>query len=539
MGRHALARGLSDRRLSQGLRYADLVIRALACIFFVCVQARAQQPIRFEIEEATISQVHAAIEAGHLTCHELVSQYLKRIQAFDKNGPAINSIVLINPDVERQADELDRRFAQSGLTGPLHCVPMIVKDNFETEGLRTTDGALAFASYVPQQDAFEVKRVKEAGALVLAKSNMAEWAFSPYETVSSILPGYTRNPYALARATAGSSGGTAAAIAANLGLVGLGSDTGNSIRGPSAHQALVGIRSTMGLTSRAGIFPLSLLADIGGPMARTVEDATTVFAVIAGEDPNDPVTKAAPSHLPQNYAGALDRNGLRGARIGILREAYERDSADPETVDLFLSAVEELRHAGAVMVDPAKVEGLEELKRQRDLGSCMGFQYDLNRFLAARGDQVPFKTLAAIIQSGKFHPSVEYRLKEAEKGPENGPGSPACEADRAFREQVRQAVLRTMERLKLDAFVYPTWSNVPRLIGDLNTPAGDNSQFFSPVTGFPAINVPMGFTRGGTLPAGLTIYGRPWSEATLLKIAYGYEQATHHRHPPASTPPLR
>ena len=213
------------------------------------------------------------MKAGRLTCRELVSSYLKRIEAFDKNGPGLNSIVMVNPDVEKQADELDQRFAQSGLTGPLHCVPVIVKDNFETKGLQTSDGALAFAGFLPDKDAFQVKRMKEAGALVLAKSNMAEWAFSPYETVNSILPGYTRNPYALDRVTAGSSGGTAAAVAASFGLVGLGSDTGNSIRGPSSHQALVGIRSTMGLTSRAGVMPLSLLADIAGPMARTVEDA--------------------------------------------------------------------------------------------------------------------------------------------------------------------------------------------------------------------------------------------------------------------------
>src|SRR5580658_7105379 len=288
----------------------------------------------FEVEEATISQVHAAMRAGQLTCHALVDQYLKRIAAYDKNGPSINAIVLLNPDAEKEADALDRRFAQSGLTGPLHCVPMIVKDNFETKGLRTTNGAIALAPYIPAQDAFEVKRVKEAGAIVLAKSNMAEWAFSPYETVSSILPGYTKNPYALDRVTAGSSGGTAAAVAASFGLVGFGSDTGNSIRGPSSHQSLVGIRSTMGLTSRAGVFPLSLLADIAGPIARTVEDATKVFQVIVGEDPNDPVTAAAREHLPKPdaYSAALDRNGLHGALIGVLRQAYERESTDPEIV---------------------------------------------------------------------------------------------------------------------------------------------------------------------------------------------------------------
>ncbi len=479
------------------------------------------------------------MQKGRLTCRALVSRYLERIQAYDKNGPALNAIVIVNPDVQRQADELDRSFAESGLTGPLHCVPMIVKDNFQTKALRTTDGALALATFIPASDAFQVRRIKEAGALVLAKSNMAEWAFSPYETVSSILPGYTKNPYALDRSTAGSSGGTAAAIAGNFGLAGLGSDTGNSIRGPSSHQSLVGIRSTMGLTSRAGVLPLNLQADIAGPMARTVEDAARVFGVIVGSDPNDPVTAAASSHLPQNYLSSLNRDELAGAKIGILRQAYERETTDPEIVRVFNAAVEDLKRVGATIVDPASVEGLDAIKRPRELGPCMGFKYDMNRYLASQGDRVPVKNLAEIIKSGGFHPSVHYRLEQAEKTPENGPGSPACEAEMAYRQEVRKAVLATMDKLHLDAFVYPTWSNPPRLIGDLNTPAGDNSQFFSPTTGFPAINVPMGFTRGGTLPAGMTIYGRPWSEAKLLGFAYAYEQATRHRRPPTTTPPLR
>jgi len=524
------------------------VIRTLLLLAASPLLAQTQAP--FEVEEATISQVHEAMRAGRLTCRALVDQYLERIRAYDKNGPAINAIVLLNPDAPKEAAELDRRFAQSGLTGPLHCVPMIVKDNFETQGLRTTNGALALASYVPAQDAFLVKRVKAAGALVLAKSNMAEWAFSPYETVSSILPGYTKNPYALDRVTAGSSGGTAAAVAASFGLAGLGSDTGNSIRGPSSHQALAGIRSTMGLTSRAGVFPLSLLADIAGPMARTVEDAARVFQAIVGDDPNDPVTTAAREHLPQDYLASFDRGGLRGAVIGVLRQAYERPSADPEVVRVFMAAVEDLRRAGATIVDPATVEGLDAIRRPQAAaspgtpsgpppGPCMGFKYDINHFLAARADRVPVKDLAAIIRSRGFHPSVQRRLEEADKGPENGPESPACAAETAYREQFRAAVLKTMDRLKLDAFVYPTWSNPPRLIGDLNTPAGDNSQVFSPTTGFPAVNVPMGYTRGGRLPAGMTFYGRAWSEPALIKFAYAYEQATRHRRAPPSTPPLR
>ncbi len=511
----------------------NCIFRLLSVALVVAAAFGQSRP--FPIEEATIAQVHREMQAGRLTCHDLVASYLHRIAAYDKVGPAINSIVLLNPDVQAQADDLDRRFRQSGFAGPLHCVPVIVKDNFETQGIRTSNGSLALSTFVPDKDAFQVKKIKNAGALVLAKSNMAEWAFSPYETVSSILPGYTKNPYALDRVTAGSSGGTAAAVAANFGLVGLGSDTGNSIRGPSSHQALVGIRSTMGLTSRSGVFPLSLLADIAGPITRTVEDAALVLSVVAGSDPADPVTAAADAHLPANYTAALKPAGLRGAVIGILRQAYERDSTDPDIVHVFNKAVEDLRKAGATVVD-AKV-ALENVKRPSETGPCMGFKYDINHFFASEGDRMPVKSLEDVIKSGRFHPSVEYRLNEAQNGPENGPDSAACQADSTFREDVRHAVLETMDTLHLDAFVYPTWSNPPRLIGDLNTPAGDNSQFFSPATGFPAINVPMGYTRGGQLPAGMTIYGRPWSEERLIVLAYAYEQATHWRRPPASTPP--
>jgi Asp-tRNA(Asn)/Glu-tRNA(Gln) amidotransferase A subunit family amidase len=501
--------------------------------------AAPRQPVPFEAHEAGIAAIHAAMKARRLTCRALVDQYLRRIDAYDKQGPAINAIVVVNPEAGRLAEALDRRFEASGFAGPLHCVPIIVKDNFETIGLQSANGSLALAGFVSDRDAFQVKRVKDAGAIVIAKSNMAEWAFTPYETVSSILPGYTKNPYALDRVTAGSSGGTAAAVAASFGAVGLGSDTGNSIRGPSSHQALVGIRSTMGLTSRGGVMPLSTLADIAGPMARTVEDAVAVFQVIVGEDPADPVTAAAAGHLPQDYARSLVKDGLKGARIGVLRQAYERDSTDSEVVRVFQAALDDLRRAGATIVDPATVEGLSAIQRPRETGPCMGFKYDINRYLASRGNGVPVKSLGEILKSGRFHPTVQRRLEQAESGPANGPESPACEADRAYREALRAAVTKTMDALGIDAYVYPTWSNPPRLIGDLNTPHGDNSQFFSPTTGFPAIQVPMGYTREGRLPAGLTFFGRAWSEPVLVRLAYAYEQATHHRRPPDSAPPLR
>ena len=491
------------------------------------------------LDELTIAQAHAAMQAGRLTCARLVDFYLARIEANDQRGAAINAITVVNPEARAQAEALDRRFTAGGLTGPLHCIPAIVKDNFETIGLQTAAGSLALKDFDPGRDAFQVRRIKEAGAIVLAKSNMAEWAFSPYETVNSVLPGYTKNPYALDRVTAGSSGGTAAAVAANFGLIGLGSDTGNSIRGPSSHQALAGIRSTMGLTSRAGVVPLSLLADIAGPMTRTLEDAVAVLQVIAGEDPGDPVTMAAPilpaglrpegrpSRIP-DYRASLKRGGLKGARIGVLRQAYERDTLDAEIVRVFTAALDDLRGAGAIIVDPATVDGLRDIRRAQGVGPCAGFKHDINRYLASLGDRVPVKSLEEIIRSRRFHPSVELRLTRAQEGAENGLDSDACRSEAEYRERFRAAVLKTMEAHQLDAFVYPTWSNPPRLIGDLNTPHGDNSQVFSPTTGWPAIQVPMGATRG-TLPAGITFFGRAWSEPALIRLAYDYEQLTQHR----------
>ena len=509
------------------------------------VQPRAA----LQIEESTIAQLHAAMRDGQLTCRALVAHYLRRIDAYDKAGPAINAIVLVNPNALSEADALDARFKASGPVGPLHCIPAIVKDNFETIGLQSAAGSLSLQGFASAKDAFQVRRIKEAGALVIAKSNMAEFAFSPYETVSSILPGYTKNPYALDRVTAGSSGGTAAAVAASFGAIGLGSDTGNSIRGPSSHQALAGIRSTMGLTSRGGVVPLSLLADIAGPMTRSLEDAVTVFQVIVGEDPEDPVTLSAPyvqeGLRPQgrpaaipDYKASLVRDGLKGARIGVLRQAYERNTTDPEIVSVFMAAVETLKKAGATIVDPATVD-LEEVRRAQGTGGCGGFKYDINRYLAGHGERIPVKTLDEIIRSRRFHPSVQLRLERAQEGTENGPASDACKAEALYRAQFRAAVMKTMETNRLDAFVYPTWSNPPRLIGDLNTPHGDNSQVFSPTTGFPSVNVPMGYTRNDTLPAGITFFGKAWDEATLIRLAYAYEQATRHRRPPASTPVLR
>ena len=339
-------------------------MKLLAITLFAPLMLSAQQPVRarpaFDVTETTIADIHAAMRAGTLTCHELVSAYLARIAAYDKNGPAINSIIVVNPKALEVADSLDRHMTSGGAMGALHCVPMIVKDNFETKDLPTTAGSLSLQGMQPAQDAFMVRRLREAGAIVLAKSNMAEFAFTPYETVSSILPGYTKNPYALDRVTAGSSGGSAAAVAASLGEAALGTDTGNSIRGPSSHQALVGIRSTMGLTSRDGVAPLNLAADIAGPMARSVADAVAIFQVVAGEDAADTVTARSRGHRAADYTTYLKRDALKGARIGVLHQAYDREGADAEVLRVFNTALDDLRRQGATIIDPVTVAGLDE-----------------------------------------------------------------------------------------------------------------------------------------------------------------------------------
>ena len=489
----------------------------------------------FRVEETTISAIHAAFKAKTLTCRQLVQRYLNRIDAYDKRGPAINALVTVNPAALSVADSLDGRYARTGPVGALHCIPVIVKDNYETRDLQTTAGSLALKGWIPPRDATMVARIRAAGAIVLAKSNLAEWAFSPYETVSSILPGYTKNPYALDRVTAGSSGGTAAAVAANEGAVGLGTDTGNSIRGPSAHTALVGIRSTMGLTSRAGVVPLANSADIAGPMARTVTDAVAVFQVVAGEDPDDAVTAPARDHREADYRTFVVPGGLKGARIGVLRQAYERATTDSEVVRVFTRALDALKAQGATLVDPAAIDSLPAVLRTTG-GACNVFKHDLEGYFAARGPNAPVKTIDDIVKSGSFHPLAQTRLQAAQATTVLPADSPACQSREAMRTRLRVAVLALMDSLKLDAMVYPTWSNPPRLIGDLNTPHGDNSQLFSPMTGFPAITVPMGYTRE-TLPAGITFYGRPWSEGKLITLAYGFEQATLHRHAPAFDSP--
>ncbi len=362
-------------------------------------------------QEATIARIHAAMEAGELSCRELVQMYLDRIEVYDRRGPALRAIVRVNPNAMARAEALDAVFSRGERAGPLHCIPMIVKDNYDTADMPTTAGSRSLETSVPPDDAYQVLKIREAGAIVLAKSNMAEFAFSAYETLSSMVPGHTLNPYALDRVPAGSSGGTAAAVAASFGAVGLGTDTGNSIRGPSSHASLVGIRSTMGLTSRDGIVPLNLSRDIGGPIARTVRDAVLVFDVLAGHDPADESTAPARDRAEADYARYLVRDGLQGARVGVLRQLIQ-DTADPDVISLFDQALADMREQGAVIVDPVDIPGFDPEPPR--ISGCNYFKFDLNAYLAGLGPGAPVTSLDGIIESRKFHPSIEKRLLDAQ-----------------------------------------------------------------------------------------------------------------------------
>lgn len=496
--------------------------------------ASAQQVGGVELMELTIAETHRAMLAGTLTARQLVEAYLRRIDAYDHAGPNINSLILVNPRALQRADSLDRELRRTGaLTGPLHGIPVIVKDNFDTHDMPTTGGSASLAGSMAADDAYQVRKIREAGAIVLAKSNLAEFAFTALETVGSMLPGWTFNPYALNRVTAGSSGGTAAAVTANFGLVGLGSDTGNSIRGPSSHQALVGIRSTQGLTSRDGVMPLYAHRDIAGPMTRTVEDAVRVFDVIAGTDPADPVTAEADARRAASYLDFLQPD-LEGVRIGVMGQIAYTESADPEILARFAETFAVLERLGATVVRDFHVDKLDEL---RSGTGCSRFRYDIENYLADIPNP-PYRTLQEIAESGKVYrtvmPTVE-RFLDFEGTPDT---NEQCIRGRAQEERFRQGMRAAMAEYDVEALIYPSWSNPPRLVGDMDTPAGDNSQWPAPPTGFPALTVPMGFVMEGTLPAGLQVLGDAWSEPLLIRIAYAFEQATYHRRPPTTTPAL-
>ncbi len=447
---------------------------------------------------------------------------------------AVNAITVLNPRALSRADEIDGTLGGGGDPGPLACVPVLVKDNFDTHDLVTTGGSIALLHSLPPDDAFMVRRIREAGAIVIAKTNMAEWAFSPRQTVSSSFD-TTRNAYQLDRVPAGSSGGTASGVAASFGVVGLGSDTGNSIRGPSSHLALVGIRATIGLTSRDGVIPLSFDRDVAGPMGRTVEDVARVFDVIAGYDPSDPYTRAGRGRRETDYTAFLDSAGLRGARIGVLRSLVDRENADSAIVRLFGAAVADMERLGAEIVDPFDFDVDAQL--QRDGMFCRRFRYDMWVYLRTLGEAAPIHDVLEVLDRGQYSDYVEPLLRRYADAPLDVHPSawdPPCPdyAENPGRQAYLAELVAAMDGAGVDALVYPTWLCVPAHIDRAREEyCGDNSQLVAPATGMPAITVPMGFTYG-RLPAGLQILARPFDEGKLFRYAHAYERATRHRRPP-------
>lgn len=480
----------------------------------------------FNIIEASLDKVHKSMRAGVLSCEALTRQYIHRIQVLDQSS-GLNSIVLVNPEAMLRARELDDEYKRTSILKDLHCAPIIVKDNYLTKGLQTSVGSKALQGFVPDVDAWQVKKIKEAGAIVLAKSNMAEWAFSPRVTISSIA-GETKNPYDLGHSPAGSSGGTAAAIASSFGLIGLGTDTGNSIRGPSSHNGLVGIRSTLGLTSRTGIAPLYVRNDVGGPMARTVKDAVRVLEVISGYDPEDEITNIAKAKEQLDILSLLKKDALKGVRIGVFEDLNELES-DASMQKLFAIALSDLERLGAVIVSDIRIENFNEIRQGH---WCRMFRQDLNDFLAKYGGSARVKSLGDIVDLNNFSEYIadDIRAMLAVDNPRGEGRSCGDIYTDERRVAFRKGVVDAMDSAKVAAIVYPSWRFPPARIGHPEEYKGDNSQIIAPHTGLPAVTVPMGSIED--LPAGLQFLGRLFSEQELLPLVYAYEQGTQHRRAP-------
>ncbi len=479
-----------------------------------------------EIEELSISKIHKAYQNGDYTAEDLVKAYFKRIDSLDRKT---NAISYVNKHALETARRLDAEFKKTEKLKPLHGIPLLVKDNYNTLTMPTTGGTIALKDFVPDSNAFVIQQLIDAGAIIIAKTNMAEWAFSAKHTESST-HGTTRNPYHLDYVPAGSSGGTGAGIAANFGTIGLGTDTGNSIRGPSSHNALVGFRTTIGLVSRSGIIPLFLRNDVAGPMCRTVEDATRVLEVIAGYDANDALTEYGKDKVEIDYQQYLKDDGLVNARIGIFKQ-LSTANPDPEIDRLFQNALTDLQAIGATVVD-VYVPNFEKLKTDQ---WCFD-KKDIETYLVDYVKNDTIKTIEDIIRIGTKSDyakgSLDFLSRTSPKREKHK--EIACED--AFtdlrRLAFRKAIEAQMDSLQLDAIVYPTWNNKPAHIANFEEEyLGDNNQVIAPHTGQPAFTVPMGFTSEG-LPAGLQFLGRMFSEPTLIRLSYSYEQGTKHRRMP-------
>jgi amidase len=492
----------------------------------------------FHLMETSIVDIHKALQDGTLTCHSLVQQYLDRINAYDQRGPALDAMLYINPKSLEQADVFDKNFKRTHKLRSLGCVPLILKDNFDTADMPTTAGALSMRGAQPERDAFVVTKLRETGAIILGKTNLQEFA-SGGISVSS-LGGQVKNPYDLTRTPGGSSGGTGAAIAANFAAAGTGSDTGGSIRSPSSANSLVGIRPTRGLISRDGIIPVSPTQDTIGPMTRNVADAVRILDVMAGYDPNDPVTALSVGNIPKTYTAFL-QNGLKGARLGVLTNLFGSGPEYEEVNRVMAKAINALQEQGAVIIrleDPAlETKTLTANFRLNE----PEFKAALNSYLQQQGPHVPVHSLEEIIASGQYHKPTLEKFFAAAESYDDGPNTADYKDRRMRMDEVRIEVANLLAKHRLDALVYPHQKCLVLPIGA--TFQKDRNGIVAALAGFPAIEVPAGFsapTKNAPIgvPVGMELLGRAWAEPELIKLAFGFEEATHLRRPPASTPAL-
>jgi len=501
-------------------------------------KAQQQTTAAFDLEEATIRALIQDQQAGRRTARQIASAYIARIRALDRSGPTVHAIIELNPDALTVADSLDADRSAGRLRGPLHGIPVLIKDNIDTaDHMTTTAGSLALEGSIAARDAFIVERLRAAGAVLLGKTNMSEWAnFRSSHSTSgwSGRGGLVRNPYALDRNPCGSSSGTGAAIAANFATVGVGTETDGSIICPSGATSLVGIKPTLGLVSRSGIIPIAHSQDTAGPMARTVEDAATLLSVLSAADPRDPATASSSRPETTNFASSLNADGLRGARIGVARSKFfgYNDVADR----IAEAAIEQMKALGAVMVDPADIPNVGAYDDSELAVLLYEFKSDLNAYLGALGPSAKVHSLADVIAFNEASRDrempffgQELMLQAQKKG---------SLAEKEYKDALakdlklsrKEGIDAVMDRLHLDAIVAPTgnppWTtdliNGDHVVGSSTTPAA--------VAGYPSITVPAGFAYGQ--PVGISFIGRAWSEAALIRFAYAYEQATRHRRPP-------
>jgi amidase len=505
------------------------------------VQA-APAAAKFDLEEATVADLQQRMQSGRETSRSLVDKYLARIDAIDKSGPTLRSVIEINPDARSIADALDAERKAKGARGPLHGIPVLIKDNIATaDHMMTTAGSLALVGATPPTDAFLVTQLRAAGAVILGKTNLSEWAnFRSTHSSSgwSGRGGLVKDPYALDRNPSGSSSGSGAAEAANLCVVAVGTETDGSIVSPSNSNSLVGIKPTLGLISRTGIVPISHSQDTAGPMARTVADAVALLGVMAGPDPSDPATQEAGTRGRRDYTAALDANGLAGARIGVVRKHLVGYNADADR--LMEAAIADMKAKGAVIVDPADIPTLGHFDDSELDVLLYEFKADLKKYLDWIGPQAPVHSLADIIAfndrtKDKEMPyfGQELMLQAEAKGPLTEAKYLAALAKNHELSRTK-GIDAVMDQYKLDALVAPTGG--PPWLTDLanGDASGTSSSTMPAVAGYPHITVPGGYVYG--LPIGISFFGRAWSEATLIKIAYAYEQATKHRVAPTFPP---